>query len=101
MTRTSNLFAAVFCGAVALSPQVAHAEIEIGGTAGIHVFSKSNELGVDDVPDAPSPKNSALIGLRVGVFFNHMFGIEGEFGVLPTSVRSLDYSVTALTYRGQ
>jgi OOP family OmpA-OmpF porin len=89
----------MLCGAIATSPLVAHAEIEIGGTAGIHVFSKNNELGVDDVPDAPSAKNSLLVGLRVGVFFTHMFGIEGEFGVLPTSARDLDYGVTAITYR--
>jgi OOP family OmpA-OmpF porin len=89
------------CGAIVTSSLVAHAEVEIGGMAGIHVFSKNTELGVDDVPDAPSPVNSLLVGVRIGYYFNHMFGIEGEFGVLPTSARDLDFNITALTYRGQ
>jgi OOP family OmpA-OmpF porin len=100
MTRTSTLLAAMSCGAIVTSSLVAHAEVEIGGTAGIHGFSKDSELGVDDVPDAPSASNSLLLGVRLGVFFTKYLGVEGEFGVLPTDARDLDYGVTAITYRG-
>ena len=51
----------------AASGSVAHANVEIGGTAGLHVFSTTNELGVPDVKDAPSERNSALFGLRIGI----------------------------------
>jgi OOP family OmpA-OmpF porin len=79
---------------------VAHANVEIGGTAGIHVFSKNNELGVPDVPDAPSERNSALFGLRLGVMFGDTLGIEGEVGVIPSEERMLVYDVWNMTYRG-
>src|SRR5215218_2207802 len=47
----------------------AFAEVEVGGTAGVHVFSKTSELGVNDVASADSERNSALFGFRLGVFF--------------------------------
>lgn len=46
--------------AATVAPSIASANVEIGGTAGIHVFSTTNELGVPDVSDAPSERNSAL-----------------------------------------
>ena len=55
-------------GTAASRFDVAHANVEIGGTAGIHVFSDTNELGVPDVNDATSERNSALFGLRIGVY---------------------------------
>jgi OOP family OmpA-OmpF porin len=73
--------------------------VEIGGTAGIHVFSTTNELGVPDVDDAPSERNSALFGLRLGVTFTDMLGVEGEFGVIPSESRSLVFDVWNITYR--
>ena len=78
----------VACG-IAASSSVARANVEIGGTAGIHVFSTSNELGVNDSPSANSERNSALFGARVGVFFGSMFGVEGEFGVVPSESRQM------------
>src|SRR5258705_11065869 len=86
--------------ALAALGSVAHANVEIGGTAGIHVFSKNNELGVPDVPDAPSERNSALFGLRLGVMFGDTLGIEGEVGVIPSEERMLVYDVWNMTYRG-
>ena len=77
----------------------ASANVEIGGTAGIHAFSTNNELGVPDVKDAPSERNSALFGLRLGMMFNDMLGIEGEFGVIPSESRSLVFDVWNVTYR--
>jgi len=83
------------------STSVADANVEIGGTAGIHVFSQVNELGVNDVQPADSERNSALFGLRLGVFFTPMFGVEGEFGVVPSESRRDVFDVWNLTYRAQ
>jgi OOP family OmpA-OmpF porin len=86
---------------LATSAGVASADVEIGGSAGIHVFSHSNELGVNDVPNANSERNSAMFAVRVGVFFTPMFGIEGEFGVVPTEARRTVFDVWDITYRAQ
>src|SRR5215217_885390 len=92
--------AALGLAAVAtVAPSTASANVEIGGTAGIHVFSTTNELGVPDVDDAPSERNSALFGLRLGVMFNDMLGVEGEFGVIPSESRKLVFDVWNVTYR--
>jgi len=85
--------------AVAGLATTASANVEIGGTAGIHVFSSNNELGVPDVDDAPSERNSALFGLRLGMMFNDMLGIEGEFGIIPSESRSLVFDIWNVTYR--
>jgi len=84
---------------IAASASVASANVEIGGTAGIHVFSTDNELGVPDVEDAPSERNSALFGLRLGVTFTDMLGVEGEFGVIPSESRTLVFDIWNVTYR--
>ncbi|MBV8762360.1 MAG: OmpA family protein [Deltaproteobacteria bacterium] len=83
----------------AASGSVAHANVEIGGTAGLHVFSTTNELGVPDVKDAPSERNSALFGLRIGIMFSDMLGVEGEFGVIPSEARVGVFDVWNITYR--
>ncbi len=85
---------------IAASASVAGANVEIGGTAGIHVFSTTNELGVPDTDGAASQRNSALFGLRLGVYFNDMLGVEGEFGVIPSESRSLVFDIWNVTYRG-
>src|SRR3954451_24401266 len=72
---------------------VAHAGVEIGGTAGVHVFAKDNELGVNDVADANSERNSALFGVRLGVFFGPVLGVEGEFGVVPSESRKMVFDI--------
>ena len=51
------------------------------------------------VEDADSERNSALFGLRLGVFFNDMIGVEGEFGVIPSEARTMVFDVWNLTYR--
>jgi OOP family OmpA-OmpF porin len=87
--------------ACALTPAIASANVEVGGFAGVHLFSDSNELGVVDQPHSPSEGNSFIGGLRVGVMFQDLIGIEAEFGVLPTNARveNNHYSLTDLTYR--
>ena len=82
---------------------VAQANVEVGGMAGVHVFNHNNELGVNDQQfdgdPRNSPRNSLLLGVRVGVFFTDIIGVEGEFGVIPTEAREVEFSVTNLTYR--
>jgi outer membrane protein OmpA-like peptidoglycan-associated protein len=87
---------AALAGAAA-SP--AYAGVEIGGTAGIHVFADDNELGVADVDNAPSERNSALFGLRLGVFFSDLLGVEAEFGVIPSEARQQVYEIWNIAYR--
>jgi len=85
--------------AIALTSQPAHANVEVGATAGLHTFSVNNELGVSDLEAATSLRNSALFGLRLGVGFGDMLGVEAELGVIPTEERNLVYDVWAVTYR--
>jgi OOP family OmpA-OmpF porin len=99
LLRTS-IVAALATGGVAAQTSLAQANVEIGGTAGIHVFSNDNELGVADTKDANSERNSALFGLRLGVFFGNMIGVEGEFGVIPSESRTNVFDVWNITYRG-
>src|SRR5690348_2522824 len=84
---------------IAATSSVARANVEIGGIAGVHVFSTTNELGVPDVPTATSERNSALFGLRLGVFFNDHIGIEGEIGVIPSEPRAGVFDIWNLAYR--
>ena len=55
------------------------------------MFSDTNELGVDD-KDA-TEHNSALFGIRLGVYFTDMIGVEGEVGVIPSERRSRVFDV--------
>ncbi|GEM_PF-1262614 len=92
------------CSAIVATASLASANVEIGGTAGVHVFNENNELGVKDFPLAPHQRTSILLGLRVGVFFADVIGVEGELGVIPTIAKGtagteLDYSTTDLTFR--
>jgi len=99
-----NRFAAL---ALAISlvgaPSLARAEVEVGGTAGLHMFSKTSGLGIEDVPEADadmanSLKNSALFGVRLGVYFG-MFGVEAEGGMIPTEPRDLVFDVYTAAFR--
>ena len=95
-----TIVAALAAGGLLASTATSNANVEIGGTAGIHVFSTTNELGVPDVANAPSERNSALFGVRLGLMFNDIFGVEGEFGVIPSESRSLVFDIWNITYRG-
>src|SRR5687767_15442519 len=61
----------------------AEAGVEIGGTAGVHLFSDDNALGRDD-NDMFHQANSALFALRLGVGITSLLGVEVEGGVIPT-----------------
>ncbi len=66
----------------------AHAGVEVGGTAGLHIFSDSNAIGSPDANDTVADpvhlSNSALFGLRLGYLVTDMIGIELEGGAIPT-----------------
>ncbi|HUS27516.1 MAG TPA: OmpA family protein [Kofleriaceae bacterium] len=61
---------------------VAQAGVEIGGTAGLHMFSESNSLGTPNTMIHQA--NSAMFGLRFGFYFSSMLGLELEGGLIPT-----------------
>ncbi|HEY5943946.1 MAG TPA: OmpA family protein [Kofleriaceae bacterium] len=61
----------------------AQAGVEVGGTAGAHLFSENNGLGAPDNVDIHQA-NSAFFGLRLGVYFTKMLGVELEGGLVPT-----------------
>jgi hypothetical protein len=52
----------VALGMAVLGGRVAHAgpTVEVGGTAGIHIFATDDALGVPQVSNADSQRNSAL-----------------------------------------
>jgi len=75
----------------------AHAEVEVGGTAGLHIFSESNALGSpasNDVAEPVHQANSAMFGARLGFYFTSMLGVELEAGVIPTESTGPQGSVT-------
>ncbi len=76
-----------------------HADVEIGATAGVHIFSATNEIGVEDAPDATSIRNSVPFGLRLGAFFGDIVGIESEGGVIPSKSRAEPHSLLAFVAR--
>ncbi len=80
--------------------KTAQANVEVGVTAGLHTFSINNELGVADTVGATSPRNTAIFGLRLGLTFTDMIGVEVEGGVLPTEDRNLVYDLWIATVRG-
>ena len=59
----------------------AHAGVEIGGTAGLHVFSDTNGLGKQTGLEQAS---SAMFGIRISIPFGSMLGVELEGGLIPT-----------------
>jgi OmpA-OmpF porin, OOP family len=95
MKRVGLIFIGITIAALSAT---AHANVEIGGTLGAHIFSETNGLGVPDKsPD--SFKNSAMFGVRLTVFFNKMLGVEGEVGMIPGEPRGVLVDAETLTYR--
>ncbi len=86
-------------GAIALSATPASANVEFGVTAGPHMFSPNNELGVADEPDADALRNSVLFGIRLGITFTDVIGVELEGGVIPTEGQPMVFDVWAITAR--
>jgi len=79
-----NRIALAFVAVLAMS-HGARAGVEVGGTAGIHLFSEQNTLGSPD--NTVTQGNSSLFAVRFGIFFTPMFGLELEGGLIPTESR--------------
>jgi len=75
-------------------------KFEVGVGGGLHLFSKTTELGVADDPSLTSPKNSPLFGLRLGLVLHPMFAIEAEGLGMPTKTRDTNASVFIIGFRG-
>ena len=94
-----NRIVAASLALLGASSSVALANIEVGGTAGLHIFSKNNGVGVAEAADAPSQANSAMFGGRLGVYFGAL-GVEAEIGVIPSeSANEPLFDVFDLVYR--
>jgi outer membrane protein OmpA-like peptidoglycan-associated protein len=65
-------------------------KIELGVMGGVHLFANNLELGVADAPGLTTPKNSGLVGLRLG-FGLGLFTLELEGELIPTADRQFDY----------
>jgi OOP family OmpA-OmpF porin len=85
----------------ATSAAPAAANVEVGATAGPHMFSENDELGVDDREDATSLRNSVFFGLRLGYYFSDMLGVELEAGAIPSEGRDQVFDVWTLAPRVQ
>ncbi len=82
-------------GLVCASAAAAHAGVEFGGTMGLHVFNEDNAVGESDFGPV-SLSNSAMFGLRLGVYFGPMFGVEAEGGYIPGETREGPNKTTPL-----
>jgi OOP family OmpA-OmpF porin len=91
---------AVILVALLATSSVASANVEIGGTAGFHMFSEDSSLGAVG-PMPTTEKNSAFFGARLGFYMKNHIGIEVEGGVIPTEPRSMTFDVWDVTYRAQ
>jgi OOP family OmpA-OmpF porin len=83
---------------------VARAGVEIGGIGGLKTSSEKSSLGaVDEPTNRTTLKNSALFGVRVGVYFGKTknLGVEAEAGAIPNEPRSLLFDVWSVAYRAQ
>jgi OmpA-OmpF porin, OOP family len=73
--------------------------VEVGGTAGLHIFNSHNDLGELSTNPSDGQKPSTLFGLRAGAYFAKHYGVELEFGYIPTEPNSMVFDVFDLTYR--
>src|SRR5450432_3414405 len=74
-------------------------KVELGVTGGYHGFAKDLELGVADDPTLPSPKSSAVFGIRAALVLHPMFVIEGEALGMPSKDNQLGKSLFIGAFR--
>jgi OOP family OmpA-OmpF porin len=75
----------------------AQAGVEVGGTAGLHIFAENNALGSPESNVGEDPirlANSAFFGIRLGTMFTQMLGLELEAGVIPSETDGPPGTVT-------
>jgi OOP family OmpA-OmpF porin len=96
--------AAAIAAALSFSNQARADEenrISLGVFLGGHIFSNNNEIGASDVPDADSPSNVVIGGVRVGYRIDDMFTAEGELAIMPSEARNGSADLTAFGFRVQ
>jgi len=93
---------AVFVLALLAVSSTASANVEVGGVAGLHIFSSKSNLGyISTSPQATTQKNSALFGMRLGVYVSNALGLELEGGLIPSESRTLVFDVFNIAARAQ
>lgn len=80
-------------------PATADERAELGIFLGGHLFSDTNEIGTADVPDADSPQNAFIGGVRLAFRVQELINVEGEIAVMPTEARTGDADLTAFGFR--
>ena len=80
---------------------VARADValEVGGTAGLHLFNADSKLGVLPTNPTDGQKTSTFFGLRIGAYIASHYGIELEGGFIPTEPNSQVFDVLDVDVR--
>ncbi|HEY3801624.1 MAG TPA: OmpA family protein [Kofleriaceae bacterium] len=80
---------------------VARADValEVGGTAGLHIFNSDGALGITATNPTDGQKTTAIFGARLGVYIAHHYGIEVEGGLIPTEPNSMVFDVFDVAVR--
>jgi OOP family OmpA-OmpF porin len=104
MKRSTRIIPVLLAATLAsgYATRAAHAggeDIEVGGFAGLHLFSDENELGVWDSEDANSLGNSLALGVRLAYAFHSLLSVEGELGYMPSNSRDTDDGAHAFLWR--
>jgi OOP family OmpA-OmpF porin len=73
--------------------------VEVGGTAGLHVFNSDSSLGVVPTNPAEGQKTSTFFGLRIGAYVARHYGIELEGGFIPTEPNSEVFDIVDVAVR--
>jgi outer membrane protein OmpA-like peptidoglycan-associated protein len=76
-------------------------KVELGVMGGVHLFAHDLELGVADDPTLTTPKDSGLVGLRLGIVLHPLFTFELEGELIPTADRQFDYRAYITGERAQ
>jgi OOP family OmpA-OmpF porin len=98
-TTAKRMVLAVVLSLAGASGAAADDRVDIGGFAGMHTFSRDNELGQVDVDDADSPDNSLAFGIRVGYALTDLVTAEGELALMPSSARTSNVDLFVIGWR--
>ena len=80
---------------------VARADValEVGGTAGLHLFNADSKLGILSTNPSDGQKTSTFFGLRIGAYIAQHYGLELEGGFIPTEPNSQVFDVLDIDVR--
>ncbi len=74
-------------------------DFHVGAFVGAHLFSKDNELGVLDEPNADSQANGVALGIRGAYRLIDSLSLELELGLVPTKMRDSGESSVVYLWR--